>query len=227
MAIDRPRRPPPRRGPESGTVSVFVADEQVVGEAPGLPVDGLRWSRLAELVLAAEGVEGEVEVSILFVDEAHIADLNREFMGHEGPTDVLSFPLDGVADAGTSGLTPPLAQVAPDLDDQPLLLGDVVVCPAVAQRQATGHAGSYDDEVALLVVHGLLHLLGHDHATDAERDTMQARERALLAAHHGPLAADPWAALAAMDPALDTTELAALDLDTDDRPAVDPPAGDR
>ena len=78
-----------------------------------------------------------------------------------------------------------------------LLLGDVVVCPAVAVANAPAHAGSYDDEVALLVVHGVLHLLGMDHATDDERDAMQARERELLAAHHGPLAADPWAALAA------------------------------
>ena len=96
MAIDRPRRPPPRRGPDSGTVSVFVADEQSGDDLPSLPVDGPRWSVLAERVLADEGVEGEVEVSILFVDEDHIAELNREFMGHEGATDVLSFPLDGV-----------------------------------------------------------------------------------------------------------------------------------
>jgi probable rRNA maturation factor len=177
-------------------VTVFVADEQSGGDHPAAPVDGPRWSSLAEAVLADEGVEGEVEVSILFVDEGHIAELNREFMGHDGPTDVLSFPLDGVADTGTSGLTPPLAQAAPDLDDQPLLLGDVVVCPVVAQRQAPVHAGSYDDELALLVVHGLLHLLGHDHAEPDERERMQARERALLAAHHGDLAADPWAALA-------------------------------
>lgn len=227
MAIERPRRPPPRRGPDSGTVSVFVADEQS-DEEPSAPVDGPRWSRLAELVLTDEGVEGEVEVSILFVDEAHITELNREFMGHEGPTDVLSFPLDGVADAGTSGLTPPLAQAAPDLDDQPLLLGDVVVCPVVAERQAPTHAGAYEDEVALLVVHGLLHLLGHDHAADDERAVMQAKERALLAAHHGPLAADPWAALAAMDPD-GTSELAATDPATQPAPRVgaevpDPPA---
>ena len=216
MAIDRPRRPPPRRGPDSGTVTVFVADEQSDGH-PSAPVDGPRWSRMAEAVLAAEGVEGEVEVSILFVDEAHITELNREFMGHEGPTDVLSFPLDGVADAGTSGLTPPLAQSLPDLDDQPLLLGDVVVCPVVAARQAPEHAGSYDDEVALLIVHGLLHLLGHDHAAERERTEMQARERALLADHHGALAADPWAALDAMDPDA-TSELAVTD------PAADRPA---
>jgi probable rRNA maturation factor len=197
-------------------VSVFVADEQAGDGAATLPVDGLRWSHLAEAVLAAEGVEGEVEVSILFVDEDHIADLNREFMAHEGPTDVLSFPIDGVTDAGTSGLTPPLAQPTPDLDDQPLLLGDVVICPAVARRQAPDHAGTYDDEIALLLVHGLLHLLGHDHAGDDERVAMQARERTHLADHHGALAADPWAALASMDPALGTTELAATDRATDE-----------
>jgi probable rRNA maturation factor len=207
-------------------VSVFVADEQSGDDQPSAPVDGPRWSALAERVLAAEGVEGEVEVSILFVDEAHIAELNREFMGHEGPTDVLSFPLDGVADAGTSGLTPPLAQHPPDLDDQPLLLGDVVVCPVVAERQAPEHAGSYDDEVALLVVHGLLHLLGHDHAADDERAAMQSRERALLAAHHGPLAADPWAALAAMDPD-GTSELAVIDLAAHDATATRSTAADR
>jgi probable rRNA maturation factor len=206
-------------------VSVFVADEQAGDGDRPVPVDGPRWSTLAERVLADEGVEGEVEVSILFVDEAHITELNREFMGHEGPTDVLSFPLDGVADAGTSGLTPPLAQTVPDLDDQPLLLGDVVVCPSVAERQAPEHAGSYDDEVALLVVHGLLHLLGHDHAADDDREAMQARERALLAAHHGPLAADPWAALAAMGEDA-TSELAVTDPAASDAPPADLPTAD-
>ena len=70
----------------------------------------------------------------------------------------------------------------PDPDDLPLLLGDVVICPAVAARNAPEHAGSFDDEIALLVVHGILHLLGLDHADDDERDAMQDRERELLAA---------------------------------------------
>ena len=185
-------------------VTVFVADEQ-----QDHPVDGDRWSAFVERVLAAEGIEGEAELSVLFVDEAHITDLNERFMGHTGPTDVLSFPLDAVADhnpgsgagagegdavaevvAGGGG---PLARPFFDPDDQPLLLGDVVVCPAVAARQAPTHAGSYDDEVALLLVHGVLHVLGLDHAEPAERDAMQARERTLLAELHGPLAGDPWA----------------------------------
>ena len=83
-------------------------------------------------------------------------------------TDVLSFPLDD--DEPQPGV--------------PVLLGDVVVCPAVAADQASSHAGTLDDELALLVVHGVLHVLGHDHAEPAETATMRARELALLEAHH-------------------------------------------
>jgi probable rRNA maturation factor len=182
-----------RRGPVDGEVSVFVSDEQTP-----VSIDLDRWQRLALAVLLDEGVEGECELSVLFVDEDTITDLNVRFMGSEGPTDVLSFPIDG--DGDPPGRWPDAGGPGPDRDDDiedelPLLLGDVVVCPSVAQRNAPTHAGSFDDEVALLVVHGILHLLGMDHADDAGRGAMQARERALLAAHHGPLTADPWAAL--------------------------------
>jgi probable rRNA maturation factor len=188
-------RRPRRHGPPDGEVTVFVADEQAAR-----PVDTDRWQALAVVVLAAEGVQGECELSVLFVDEATIADLNERFMGHEGPTDVLSFPIDG--EANPPGRWPDNGGPGPDrfdedMDDLPLLLGDVVVCPTVADRNAPGHAGSYDDELALLVVHGILHLLGLDHADEPGRLAMQSRERELLAAHHGPLASDPWAAVAA------------------------------
>ena len=66
----------------------------------------------------------------------------------------------------------------------PLLVGDVVICPEVAWRQAPEHAGNYDDELALLLVHGILHLLGMDHAEDAEAAAMEALEQQLLAAYH-------------------------------------------
>lgn len=178
-----------RRGPVDGEVTVFVSDEQ---HAVEMAVD--RWQRLALAVLADEGVEGECELSVLFVDEATIAELNGRFMEVDGPTDVLSFPIDGEPDP--SGRWPDSGGPGPDREEDPeelpLLLGDVVVCPAVAERNAPDHAGSFDDEVALLVVHGILHLLGMDHVTDDERAAMWARERELLAAHHGPLAADPW-----------------------------------
>lgn len=172
-----------------GDVTVFVSDEQAE-----VTMDVDRWERLARAVLLEEGVEGECELSLLFVDESTIAGLNGRFMGADGPTDVLAFPIDGEPDP--SGRWPDSGGPAPDREDDPtdlpLLLGDVVVCPTVAGRNAPTHAGSLDDETALLVVHGILHLLGMDHATDEERAAMQARERELLATHHGPLAADPW-----------------------------------
>jgi probable rRNA maturation factor len=183
-----PRRPRlSLRGPDTGiALQVFITDEQ-----EACPVDAPRWSRLAEQVLIDVGVEGEAELSVLFVDEDQIAVLNQQFMGHEGPTDVLSFPMDGVPEPSTSGLMTPARPFDPD--DQPLLLGDIVICPEVAQRQAPDHAGTYDDELALLLVHGILHVIGMDHAADDERIAMQARERDLLERFHGVPARDPWA----------------------------------
>jgi probable rRNA maturation factor len=162
-------------------VVVFAADEQ-----SSHPVDTLRWIRLAEAVLAEEGVRGETEVSLLFVDEEAIADLNARFLGREGATDVLAFPIDD--EPVESGRSPDSGGSGPGFasepEDVPTLLGDVVICPAVAERNAPEHAGSYDDELALLVVHGLLHILGMDHEDPAEAEAMEARERELLARLH-------------------------------------------
>jgi probable rRNA maturation factor len=152
-----------------GEVKVFGADEQEAA-----PVDVERWVELARNVLVSEGVAGDAELSLLFVDEDTISGLNRRFMDTDGPTDVLAFPIDDPAGRGGARSAGP----------EPLLLGDVVVCPAVAERQAPEHAGSYDDELALLVVHGVLHVLGHDHAGPDEAATMQARERELLQRFH-------------------------------------------
>jgi probable rRNA maturation factor len=165
-----------------GDPVVFVADEQ-----DAVTLDALRWMRLAQGVLASEGVRGHCELNVLFVSERDMAEFNAEHMGKAGPTDVLSFPID----AEELGLQPgfdPLRSGpdrAPiDEDDLPLLLGDVVICPSVAERQAPTHAGNLDDELALLVVHGILHVLGHDHAEAEERERMWARERALLTSLH-------------------------------------------
>lgn len=175
-----------RRLPDEGQLEVFVGDEQA-----DEPVDAPRWQRLAEDVLAHEGVRGEAELSILFVDEATIAELNKRFMGVDGPTDVLAFPLEDelvepgrYPDSSTSGPVDPRARG--EAGDPPLLLGDVVVCPSVARRNAPEHAGTYDDELALLVVHGVLHVLGHDHADPEEEAAMQAKERELLERFHRP-----------------------------------------
>jgi probable rRNA maturation factor len=158
---------------EVGEVKVFGTDQQQAA-----PVDVERWVELARNVLLAEGVAGDAELSLLFVDESTISGLNRRFMDTDGPTDVLAFPIDDPADdpAGRADARSP--------GPEPLLLGDVVVCPAVAERQAPEHAGSYDDELALLVVHGVLHVLGHDHGGLDQAAIMQARERELLQRFH-------------------------------------------
>jgi len=161
-------------------IDIYAADEQSDFE-----VDLERWVALAKGALVDEGVRGLAEVSLIFADEPTIADLNQQFLGKEGPTDVLSFPIDAepdlsgrVPDAGGTGPgDPPLPEI-------PQLIGDVVICPAVAARNAVEHECTFDDEVALLVVHGVLHLLGWDHLIDEEAERMEARERDLLARHY-------------------------------------------
>lgn len=148
-------------------VEVIVDDQQTDVE-----IDAHRWAALAAATLRSEGAEGEL--TLTFVDRDEIASLNREHMGSDGPTDVLSFPLDAL-DAPIAG--------------EPVLLGDVVVCPAVAAASAPDHAGTLDDELALLVVHGCLHVLGYDHAAPAETRLMRSRELEVLVAHHWRAAA--------------------------------------
>jgi probable rRNA maturation factor len=150
--------------PSPTGVTIVVSDEQ-----HDVVVDASRWAALAHAVLAAEGRHGEL--TLTFVDGDEIAALNAEHMGVEGATDVLSFPLDSAGDAD---------QAMPG----PVLLGDVVVCPAVAAESAPTHAGTLDDELALLVVHGVLHVLGHDHAEPGETTAMRARELEHLVQHH-------------------------------------------
>lgn len=148
----------------SGVATVVVSDEQA-----DVDVDADRWASLASAVLRSEGRAGEL--TLTFVDRDEIAALNAEHMGKVGATDVLSFPLDAIDDTA-------------DAMPGPVLLGDVVVCPAVAREVAPTHAGTLDDELALLVVHGILHVLGHDHAEPDEMRVMRDRERELLELHH-------------------------------------------
>jgi len=171
-----------RRLPDEGVLEVFVANEQ-----SSQPVETERWQRLAEQVLDAEGVRGDAELSLLFVDVATITELNERFMGSDEPTDVLAFPLED--DAVGAGRWPDNGPNGPsghrdDVGEAPLLLGDVVICPEIAAANAPEHAGTYVDEIALLVVHGILHVLGMDHADADEEAAMQAKERVLLERFH-------------------------------------------
>ena len=100
-----------------------------------------------------------------FVTPEEMARLHEQFLGEPGPTDVLSFPVDGL-------VTEPPAPGAP-----PVLVGEVVVCPAVALAQADPGPTGLDAELDLLVVHGVLHLLGHDHDTQEAAARMREREQ--------------------------------------------------
>ena len=167
---------------ETDSPSVFGADEQ-----HDVEVDVPRWVRLARLVLDSERVNerygSDVEMSLMFVDEDTIAELNVRFLGGEGPTDVLSFPLDEELPPG--GRQPDQGGRGPgspaDPGDPPTLLGDVIVSPTVAGRQAVERGIPVEEEIALLVVHGVLHLLDYDHVEPEETATMRRREQELLA----------------------------------------------
>jgi probable rRNA maturation factor len=147
-------------------MQVEVRDEQ------DDPLEPEPLQALAATVMQAEGLPATAEVSLTLVGTAKMARLNEQHMGRPGPTDVLSFPIEAL----TPGEVPAQPDGAP-----PLLLGDILVCPAVVRDQAGAAGVAFDDEMALMVVHGLLHLLGYDHEVDAEAERMEARERDLLA----------------------------------------------
>src|SRR5262249_51520254 len=129
-----------RKLPDEGTLEVFVANEQAVHT-----VDSGRWGLLAERVLHAEGIRGAAGLLVLFVDIPAMADLNQRFMGVEGPTDVLAFPLEdelvGTGRWPDNGSTHPRSN-RNEPGDAPLLLGDVVICPEVAAQNAAEHGRS-------------------------------------------------------------------------------------
>ncbi|NNF54103.1 MAG: rRNA maturation RNase YbeY [Acidimicrobiales bacterium] len=135
-------------------------------DAEPLPADLIeRISAAVHDVFIGEGVQNATS-HVFFVAEDRIAALNAEHLGGAGPTDVLSFPLDDPSEGDVFGFTPHA--------------GDIVICPVIAQAQASQHAGTFEDEMVLLAVHAALHLLGHDHHTDAERTAMQTLEARYL-----------------------------------------------
>lgn len=147
-------------------MSVFVADEQ--NEELDLPA--IR--SLAELVISEEGYPKDAEATILLVKDEEMTAYNKRFLDRDGPTDVLAFPVEDL-----------MPGVVPDRDANgpPLLLGDVIVAPSYIRRQATDFGVPFEDEMALMVAHGLLHLLGYDHQNDQEGEFMEGRERTILA----------------------------------------------
>lgn len=135
----------------------------------GSEVDATRLVELATFALDRLRIHPLAELSILLVDEDTMSAYHQRFMGEEGPTDVLSFPMDE------------LRAPAEDEDPPEGLLGDVVLCPSVTRAQAAEHGRSAEQEAEYLLVHGLLHLLGHDHAGPEEKQAMFDLKDAILA----------------------------------------------
>jgi metalloprotein, YbeY/UPF0054 family len=139
----------------------------------GVEVDETVLLRLTEHNLSELHVSADADVAILLVDEGAMEALHVQWMDEPGPTDVLSFPMD---------------ELRPGTPEQPTpagLLGDIVLCPQVAETQASAAGHSTLDELILLTTHGTLHLLGFDHAEPAEEREMFALQRELIVAFHG------------------------------------------
>ena len=146
---------------------------EVLNES-GDPVDETTLAELAGYLLERLRVHPLAELSVLLVDEAAMAELHDKWMGEPGPTDVLSFPMDELRPGHVSGGTD-------DLPPDPALLGDVVLCPSVAAAQARQAGHGIEDELHLLCTHGILHLLGYDHAEPEEHEEMFGLQTELLA----------------------------------------------
>lgn len=136
---------------ESATAMLAALDQTIIGRA-------------AQRVLEHAGAEAGAEATIVLSDDDQLQALNRQFLGIDEPTDVLSFP---------GGETDP--------DSDALYLGDVILSLPRAQAQADAAGYTLQDEVQLLVVHGMLHLLGHDHAEEEEKARMWAAQAEILA----------------------------------------------
>jgi probable rRNA maturation factor len=136
----------------------------------GVEVDTERLIKLAAFALDALRIHPEAELSIVLVDEQTMSAYHEKFMGEPGPTDVLSFPMDELR--------------APEPDEEPPigLLGDIVLCPTVTAAQAPDTGRTPEAEADYLLVHGLLHLLGHDHAEPAEKAVMFGLNDKIVAA---------------------------------------------
>jgi len=131
-----------------------------VNNESGIEVDELDLQRVVQYGLDRMRVHPDADVAIVLVDEAAMTELHIQWMDEPGPTDVLSFPMDELRPGTEDAITPAG------------LLGDIVLCPSVAAAQAAAAGHSTAEELQLLTVHGLLHLLGFDHAEEDERREM-------------------------------------------------------
>ncbi|WP_018599307.1 rRNA maturation RNase YbeY [Mycobacterium sp. 155] len=141
-----------------------------VSNESGIDVSESELISVARFVIEKMDVHPAAELSMVLVDSAAMADLHMRWMDLPGPTDVMSFPMDELEPGGRPDSSEP----------GPAMLGDIVLCPEFAEQQAVKAGHSLGQELALLTVHGVLHLLGYDHAEPDEEKEMFALQRQLL-----------------------------------------------
>jgi probable rRNA maturation factor len=214
-------------------VSVEINNES------GMAADEDALRELAQYVIGQMETHPLADLSMLLVDEAHMTNLHEKWMEEPGPTDVLSFPMDELRPHSMAG---PNRSRGRDGDEpEPVLLGDVVLCPQVAAVQAGQHGHSTQAELELLTVHGVLHLLGYDHADPEEEAEMFGLQNELLrdwrlesagraSSAATPTPAEPATAEAATaEPTTaepTTAEPASVDPTTTEPASAEPPAAD-
>ena len=150
---------------------------EVLNES-GIDLDVAEFAKLARFTLGRMRVHPEAELCVRLVDEPTITEYNQRWMGKQGATDVLSFPMDELRPGQESEV------------EQVGILGDMLLCPQYAAAQAPSFSRSVDDEMHLLTIHGILHLLGYDHEDDTAAEAMEGLETRILA---GMGIADPYA----------------------------------
>ena len=150
---------------------------EVLNES-GVDLDVAQFAELARFTMRRMRVHPEAELCLKLVDEATIAEFNKQYMDKDGPTDVLSFPMD---------------ELRPGREGEPEeegILGDMLLCPQYAAAQAPSFSRTVDDEMHLLTIHGILHLLGYDHAEPDEEREMFGLQARLLAEWQGVKSGD-------------------------------------
>ena len=149
-----------------------------INNESGMAADEDALRELAQYVIGQMETHPLADLSMLLVDEAHMTNLHEKWMDEPGPTDVLSFPMDELRPHSMAG--PNRSRGRESDEPEPVLLGDVVLCPQVAAVQAKQHGQSTQAELELLTVHGVLHLLGYDHADPEEEAEMFGLQNELL-----------------------------------------------
>ncbi|WP_369902581.1 rRNA maturation RNase YbeY [Bacillus manliponensis] len=143
----------------------FIDETEVVEQAH---MDMMR--SLIESAAKAEGVEAEAELSITFVDNERIREINREYRGKDQPTDVISFALEDMGEGEMEIVGA----------DMPRMLGDLIISIPRTKEQAEEYGHSFERELGFLTVHGFLHLLGYDHMTEEDEQVMFGKQKEIL-----------------------------------------------